>query len=122
MLANFLSGWIGKAVLGVVGAIGIAAVIFILVLQGQIKDKDLAIRNQQIVIQAQSQKIEALNLQALLDKTANDVLNERLKTRAAEIDNLNSDIENILKQGAENDGPVAPVLEGIVRAPAAPKR
>lgn len=114
---NLLGGTIGKFILGGVGIIGVAAVIYILVLQGQVKDRDLRIVTQQATIQAQASRIEALDLQWKLTVAANETLNERLKVRQLQIDNLNYDIQAIYSQGAENDGPVAPVLDSIVRAP-----
>lgn len=117
MLGNLLGGTIGKFILGGVGIVAVAGVIYILVLQGQLKDKDALNARQQVMIQAQAQKIEALDLQWRLQEAANAVLDERLKARDLELEALNSDIESILTQGAENDGPVAPILDGVVRAP-----
>lgn len=117
MLGNLLGGTIGKFILGGVGIVAVAGVIYILVLQGQLKDKDALNARQQVMIQAQAQKIEALDLQWRLQEAANAVLDERLKARDLELEALNADIESILTQGAENDGPVAPILDGVVRAP-----
>jgi hypothetical protein len=122
VLGSLLGSTVGKIVAGAVGIAAVGAVIYILMLQGQVKDRDLAVARQQAMIQAQAQRIEALDLQYKLTQSANDTLNERLKVREIQVDNLNAEIEDILKQGAENDGPVAPILDSVVRAPAAGPR
>ena len=115
MLADIFGSVLGKWIVGGVAVLGLGAVIYILVLQGQIKDRDLSIVRQQQTIQAQHNQIESLKLQAQLQEAANEILNERLKARQLEIDILTDDLEAIYSQGEENDGPVAPVLDGIVR-------
>lgn len=106
---------IGKIVAGIIAAIGISGVIFILVLQANIANLERDKLVQQQMIQAQHQRIQALELQTRLDQAANEILNERLRTRQLEVDNLTNEIESIYAQGDENDGPVAPVLDNVVR-------
>lgn len=115
MLGNILGGTIGKIVAGVIAAAGVAAVVFILVLQANIANLERDKVIQQQMIQAQNNRIQALELQTKLDSAANEILNERLRSRQVEIDTLTNELESIYSQGEENDGPVAPVLDSIVR-------
>lgn len=120
MLGSILGGTVGKFIAGGIAIIGLGGIIYILVLQGQVKDRDLSILRQQATIQAQASTIESLELQWKLSEAANEVLNERLKLRAIEVEQLTGEIEDILNQGEENDGPVAPVLDSILRGPVRP--
>jgi hypothetical protein len=120
VLGSILGSTVGKFVAGGIAIIGLGGIIYILVLQGQVKDRDLSILRQQATIQAQASTIESLELQWKLSEAANEVLNERLKLRSVEVEQLTGEIEDILNQGEENDGPVAPVLDSILRGPVRP--
>jgi uncharacterized protein HemX len=122
VLGNFLGGTIGKvtAVIALVALVG--AGFYVMNLRHAVASQEAAILRQQGTIQAQASTIETLTLQSKLQEAANSILEERLNTRAIEIELLTSEIESILIQGEDNDGPVAPVLDSVVRAPGSSAR
>ena len=117
-LGNILS-WLGlnKWLIGAVGAAGLAALLSIGWLNLQLSWKDNTILKQQQTITTQSQKIDTLNMLDKLNKKANDALNDRVESSQDELQDLINRTEAINAKGPEDDGPVAPVLDDVVRAP-----
>ena len=129
MLGSILKtafGWLGlnKWLVGAVGAAGLAALLSIGWLNLQLSWKDATIAKQETkiteqttTINNQKSKIDALELTSRLDKKANDVLNDRVQSSQDELHKLIEQIDSINSKGAEDNGPVAPVLDEVVRSP-----
>lgn len=115
MLGSLFGGIFGKYIVGGIGILGMAAALYIAMLTVQVKEKENVIIRQEHTISVQDGKIQALELVEALQNKANEVLNERLLDGEEEQRDLNQQLEFILSRGEEHDGPVAPVLEDVVR-------
>lgn len=115
MLGNLFGGIFGKYIVGGIAILGVAAALYIAMLTVQIKEKENVIIRQEHTILVQDGEIQGLELIRALQIKANDLLNLRLLEGEKEQRDLVEQLEFIFSRGEEYDGPVAPVLEDVVR-------
>ncbi len=117
MLGSLLGGILGKYIAAGVGILGLSGLLYIGWLTIQLKTNENIILRQQQVILVQDGEIQGFQLKEALQEKANEVLNKRLVQSESEQEHLNKQLEFIFSRGKEADGPVAPVLEDVVRNP-----